>query len=148
MTKPPSDAIALLQAAGFGWPADARLVIGSLGARLVGFLVRFWDAPPAAVTLGRTVFVPDAAYFARLGPVEQAALLAHEAVHIRQWQQMGAWGFLRRYWREYLRTRREGIATHDPLRGIDLEREAIAVEDRVRLALVALLGQPPTLPAG
>ena len=135
MTKPPPTAAALLQAAGFGWPADARLVVGTPRARLVGFLVRLWDAPPAAVTLGRTVFVPDAAYFASLNPAKQAALLAHEAVHIRQWQQLGAWRFLRRYLREYFRTRREGVGTHDPHRGIDLEREALAVENRVRMAL-------------
>ncbi len=129
------DVLALLRGVGFPWPEEARLVIGTRRARLVGFLMRLWDAPPAAMTLGRTVFVPDAAYFARLSPAEQAVLLAHEAVHIRQWQQLGGWRFLRRYVREYFRTRWEGVPTHHPLRGIDLEREAIVVENRVRLAL-------------
>ncbi len=128
-------ALALLRAAGFAWPENARLAIGTPRARVVGLFMRLWDAPPAAVTLGRTVFVPEAAYFARLGPAGQAALLAHEAVHIRQWQQLGAWGFLWRYVREYFRTRREGVGTHDPRRGIDLEREALAVERDVRAAL-------------
>ncbi len=135
MTNLPPTAAALLEAIAFTWPANTRLVVGTPRARLVGFLMRLWDAPPAAVTLGRTVFVPDAAYFARLSPLEQAALLAHEAVHIEQWRQLGARRFVWRYLREYFRTRLEGIPTHHLQRGIDLEREAIAVENRVRLAL-------------
>ena len=131
----PPRAVGLLETAGFPWPEEARVVVGTPRARLVGFLMALWDAPPAAVTLGCTVFVPDAAYFARLALAEQAALLAHEAVHIRQWQQLGAWRFVQRYVREYFRTRREGVGTHDPHRGIDLEREALAVENRVRMAL-------------
>ena len=53
--------------------------------------------PPQAdaMTVGRTVYV-------RPGHEASDSLLAHELVHVRQWQQYGWFGFLRRYLGAYL----------------------------------------------
>jgi len=48
-----------------------------------------------AMTVGRTIYV-------RPGHEASDGLLAHELVHVRQWQQYGALGFLRRYLGAYL----------------------------------------------
>ena len=49
-----------------------------------------------AMTIGRTIYV-------RPGHEQSQALLAHELVHVRQWQQYGSLGFLRRYLGAYAR---------------------------------------------
>src|SRR5215217_1437592 len=55
-----------------------------------------------AITLRRTI------YFARhhqsdfaAAPVRAQALLCHEAMHLRQWRELGISGFLARYAREF-----------------------------------------------
>jgi len=125
----------LLRQMGSPLPPEMRLVIGTPTARLISLLMTWLDAPPTAVTVGRTVYIPNPAYFRRLGVAERTALLAHEAVHVRQWQQMGTIRFIFTYLGEYLRIRREGTNTHDPYKGISLEQEAIAVEKRLLAAL-------------
>ena len=122
---------ALLRQIGHPLPTEMRLLMGTPTARFIGRVMTWLDAPPVAVTIGRTVYIPDPTYFRRLSIEERAALLAHEAVHVRQWQQMGKPRFLLTYLREYLRTRWAGIDTHDPQEGISLEREAIAVEQQL-----------------
>lgn len=49
-----------------------------------------------AMTIGRTIYV-------RPGHERSESLIAHELVHVRQWQQHGHVGFLRRYLWDYLR---------------------------------------------
>ena len=49
-----------------------------------------------AMTVGRTIYV-------RPGHEQSQGLLAHELVHVRQWQQYGSSGFLRRYLWAYAR---------------------------------------------
>lgn len=53
--------------------------------------------PPQAdaMTVGRTIYV-------RPGHEDSDTLIAHELVHVRQWQQYGWFGFLRRYLGDYL----------------------------------------------
>ena len=87
-----------------------------------------FDAPPVAVTIGNTVFIPAPQTFLQFPERERASLLAHEFTHVYQWQKLGTIGFLREYISEYLRTRREGGNTHDPTQGISLEREAIKIQ--------------------
>ncbi len=70
-----------------------------------------------AMTLGRVVLV-------RAGHAGDRALLAHELVHVRQWRERGAAGFLVGYLREYLRGRRAGLGHRAAYSAIGAEREA------------------------
>ncbi len=133
-----------LAAAGWEVPPDVVVEMGTRMARVLGWLMAWFDHPPLAVTIGRRIFVPSVARYAALSPRQRAALLAHELVHVRQWQHMGGWRFVQRYLEEYFRTRREGVNTHDPVRGIVLEREAIAGEYRA-LAALQKVDKPKTL---
>jgi hypothetical protein len=75
--------------------------------------------PPGAdaVTLGSLVIVRRAA-------AGSAALLRHEAVHVRQWRSLGVVGFLRRYLGAYLRLRLAGYGHRGAYLRIPLEVEA------------------------
>ena len=131
----PTETHTLLEQAGFAVPTGVRLEVGSRKARFLGRVISMFDAPPVAFVLGSTIYVPNAESYRRLSRETRAALLAHECEHVHQWRRLGMAGFIAHYLREYFRVRRHGIATHDPVRGIDLEREAIAVEQRVWAAL-------------
>ncbi len=77
--------------------------------------------PPQAdaMTIGRTIYV-------RPGHEHSETLIAHELVHVRQWQAYGAIGFLRRYVGAYLRNLvrlRDHMAAY---RAIPFEAEARA----------------------
>ena len=70
-----------------------------------------------AMTVGRTVYV-------RPGHEQSQALMAHELVHVRQWQQYGWFGFLRRYLWAYARNL-VALRDHmDAYRAIPFEAEA------------------------
>jgi hypothetical protein len=71
----------------------------------------------AAITLGTVVFI-------RRGCEHDPVLLAHEAEHVRQWQEMGRWRFLREYLGAYWQGRRCGLGHAAAYRAIPLEREA------------------------
>ncbi len=131
----PQESLALLRSVGFAVPENVHLEIGTRKAWLLSGIIGGFDDLPAAVALGNTIYVPNADYYHRLSPEARAALLAHECEHVRQWRRLGVVRFAVHYMREYIRVRRQGIGTHDPLRGIDLEREALAVERRVLAAL-------------
>jgi hypothetical protein len=74
-----------------------------------------------AITLGRWILAWRAL---------DDAELAHELVHVRQWQRFGL-RFIPRYLRaSWLASRREG---GDAYRDNRFEREAVAAADRVRL---------------
>jgi hypothetical protein len=64
--------------------------------------------------------------------VDALALLAHELVHVRQYQQLGAWRFRWAYLREYLSGRFRKLGHEAAYRNISFERAAREVEDRVR----------------
>lgn len=83
---------------------------------------RLWVVPVLtpgvrAMTLGRVVLV-------RAGHAGDRALLAHELVHVRQWRERGAVGFLVGYLREYLRGRRAGLGHWAAYAAVGAEREA------------------------
>lgn len=75
--------------------------------------------PPQAdaVTLGRTILMRES----RQG---DGGLLAHELVHVRQFRELGALGFLGRYVGAYLRLRLTGHRHMAAYRRIPLEVEA------------------------
>ena len=75
-------------------------------------------APGAdATTLGSQILV-------RADAADDALLLRHEEVHVRQWRQLGMFGFLRRYLGAYLRWRLRGYGHWAAYRRIPLEIEA------------------------
>lgn len=81
--------------------------------------MRVWvggPVPPGAdaITLGRLVIV-------RRARASDAGLLAHEAVHVRQWGELGVVGFLRRYVGAYVRWRLRGYPHWGAYRRIPLE---------------------------
>jgi hypothetical protein len=67
---------------------------------------------------------------------DDETLLRHERVHVRQWQSLGAVGFLRRYVGAYLRWRLRGYGHRAAYLRIPLEVEA-AWEARTPLSTVA-----------
>jgi hypothetical protein len=75
--------------------------------------------PPGAgaMTLGRIVLI-------RPGRVDDDRLIRHELVHVRQWRQLGAAGFLRRYLSSYLVWRLRRYPHWSAYRRIPLEIEA------------------------
>jgi hypothetical protein len=75
--------------------------------------------PPgyAAITIGPVVSV-------RRDRAQDEALLAHELVHVRQWRDHGAVGFVGRYLGAYLRWRLRGYPHAGAYRRIPLEVEA------------------------
>jgi hypothetical protein len=90
-----------------------------------GWLQRFWRGDVAAMTLPWVVYVaPDAIEAVSTG--NAADLLAHEAVHVAQWQRLGTTRFVLRYVFDYLRGRAAGLPHAAAYRAIGLEREAVA----------------------
>ena len=131
----PAEIHALLMSVDFPVPEGVRLAAGTRTARLLGRIMALFDSPPVAIALRNTVYIPDIERYQRLSPEARAALLAHEFEHVRQWRRWGGLRFLGHYLREYLRVRRQGIDTHDLAEGIDLEREALAVERHILAVL-------------
>lgn len=84
--------------------------------------MRVWvggPVPPGAdaITLGSLVIV-------RRRAADDAELMAHEAVHVRQWASLGVVGFLVRYVSAYVRWRLRGYPHWGAYRRIPLEVEA------------------------
>lgn len=89
--------------------------------------------PPgaAAITIGPVVSV-------RRRSAGNAALLAHEAEHVRQWRQLGLVGFSVRYLCDYLGGRLTGWPHWSAYRRISLEVEAEWRSRRPDLPVVRL----------
>ena len=75
--------------------------------------------PPgaSAITIGPVISLRRAAF-------GDARLLRHEEAHVRQWRELGFFGFLRRYLGAYLRWRLRGYGHWAAYRRIPLEVEA------------------------
>jgi len=75
--------------------------------------------PPgaSAITIGPVVSIRTAA-------AGDEQLRRHEAVHVRQWRELGLTGFLRRYLGAYVRWRLRGYGHWAAYRRIPLEVEA------------------------
>lgn len=122
---PPS---ALLRAGGL----DPRLVASRLALPTVDevpvriaprWMRAAWRGPLSGMALPWGIYVTPESL---AGDARRRALLvAHELVHIRQWQRLGVGRFLRLYLGDYLRGRRQGLDHHGAYRAISLEREAV-----------------------
>jgi hypothetical protein len=83
---------------------------------------RLWSAKTGAMTIGNRIFV-DREILERGGP-GLAALLMHEMVHARQWQESGPFAFLTSYLRQYLVARITGASHREAYLAIEAEVEA------------------------
>jgi hypothetical protein len=83
---------------------------------------RMWGRGTGAMTLGSRIFV-DPMVLER-GGRELTALLMHEMVHARQWQELGPRRFLASYLRQYLVARVTGATHRSAYLAIGAEVEA------------------------
>jgi hypothetical protein len=74
----------------------------------------------SAITVRSTVFIRSDTVAAVIAGAKPE-LTAHELVHVRQWREQGAVGFLCRYLSEYLRLRAFGLGHDDAYRRIGAE---------------------------
>lgn len=93
--------------------------------RMPGPMVGLAAGRAAALTLGRTVFVRPDVHAAVIGG-GRPELVAHELVHVRQWDEAGPVVFLVRYLRDYLRLRVLGCDHDAAYRAIGYEWSAYA----------------------
>jgi len=92
-------------------------------------IMKLWGRGIQAVTIKDWILV-DPRYLN--GDRDRLARLAiHELVHVRQWHEFGAIGFLLRYGTGYLNGRRQGLSHRDAYMNLELEKEARRVQDRV-----------------
>jgi hypothetical protein len=85
--------------------------------------VRWLPLGVAGMTLGHTILV-------RKEHAGDEALLCHELVHVRQWEELGVTRFLWRYLSSYLRGRLGGLTHQAAYQAIPLEVEARRVAGR------------------
>ena len=85
--------------------------------------VRWLPTGATAMTLGRMILV-------RRDHLDDEALMVHEMVHVRQWEELGVPGFLWRYLSAYARGRLRGLSHDAAYRAIPLEEEARTVAGR------------------
>ena len=86
------------------------------------FMRKLWAKETGAMTIGKHIFV-DPAVLER-GGRELTALLMHEMVHSRQWQEWGPRRFLTAYIRQYLLARIAGASHREAYLAIEAEVEA------------------------
>lgn len=98
--------------------------------RLLRGVPRYVPGRPAGYVNRHRVYL--AADWRESDDVDALALLAHELVHVRQYRQLGPWGFRWAYLREYLSGRFRNLGHEAAYRNISFERAAREVEDRVR----------------
>lgn len=89
-------------------------------ARARVLVVPRWLPGVGATTFDRLIVI-------RRGRAGDRRLLAHELVHVRQWRELGALGFLRAYLGEYVAGRRASLGHRDAYRRISFEQEARAL---------------------
>ena len=86
------------------------------------WLMRLWKAEISGATYGRRIYVRPALFDG--DPDGFARLIIHELVHVRQYDEMGFFSFLSRYFRDYLRGRFSGMNHREAYRAISVEVEA------------------------
>lgn len=97
--------------------------------------------PYVGITIGRFVFLTRT-----VPPGQTSSLLAHELVHVRQWQELGAIGFIYRYLADFGQGLRRHRSWHAAYRGIKAEQEARAEAHGWAGRGGNLTGQPPNRP--
>ena len=88
--------------------------------RAPSWLTRLWRGPVAAMTLPWAIYIDEE----HLRSPQSGPLILHELVHVRQWQRLGTWRFLKIYLTDYIRNRRAGMDHHHAYLAIRLEKEA------------------------
>ena len=86
------------------------------------WLLRSWRGNVAAMTLPWAIYVRRDVLGGDASRLSN--LIAHELVHVRQWQELGTIRFLRLYLADYLRGRRQGLGHNQAYLAISLEKEA------------------------
>ncbi len=89
------------------------------------FMQRLLGRQVHAVTLGKTIFVEESRFAPMVGGGSNE-LLAHELIHVGQWDRDGRPGFLASYLGDYVRLRLLGLDHNDAYRNIGYEYEAYA----------------------
>ena len=79
----------------------------------------------AAITVGRCIFISPSRFEAVVAG-QDPELLAHELIHVGQWEEQGLRVFLLRYVADYLRLRWCGLGHQEAYRHIGFEWEAYA----------------------
>ncbi|HEV3402324.1 MAG TPA: hypothetical protein VG078_10930 [Acidimicrobiales bacterium] len=96
-----------------------------------------WEGGPVppgsdAITVWRVISV-------RKASADDAHLMRHEQEHLRQWRELGVFGFLSQYLGAYARGRLKGFPHRAAYRMIPLEVEAREAADEARRQ-----GEPPS----
>ncbi|MEX1037374.1 MAG: hypothetical protein WDZ96_00795 [Acidimicrobiia bacterium] len=86
---------------------------------------RLWAKETGAMTIGKRIYVEPAVL--ERGGRELTALLMHEMVHSRQWQERGPVRFLASYIRQYLVARITGASHREAYLAIEAEVEARSI---------------------
>ena len=93
------------------------------------WMIRGWGSGIQAMTVGSWIFIDPKILNGDRARLR--LLIIHELTHVRQWSDLGVFGFLRRYLGDYLRGRRDGLTHQDSYRAISLEVEAREVQTRL-----------------
>jgi hypothetical protein len=125
----------LLTACGIS-PGEVAAALGGLDLDQVDirpapvWLTRLWGKTISAMALGTRVYVQAASLNG--DPTDLGALIVHELVHVRQWEQLGVMRFLWRYLTGYLKGRFSGLSHQEAYRTIPIEVEAREVANRLQ----------------
>ena len=107
------------------------IILAQVTVRPASVILRgVWGKGIAAMTIRRSIYVDStllASHDQRLG-----LLVVHELAHAKQWLDLGAFGFLRRYLSGYLKGRLRGLGHRDAYLAIDFETEARDLVDSIR----------------
>ena len=95
------------------------LIPPELAGRVRIVTLGWMPGPYVGMALGRTLVMRDP-----IPPTGTSVLLAHELVHVRQWRELGAIGFLFRYLRDFLRAMKADRNWNRAYRRIGAEEEA------------------------
>jgi len=114
---------------GFDLPVDkARLMpMPTIVEKTLGRRVQ-------AITLGRTILINPSIY-AKVVAGEEPELLAHELVHVAQWEHHGITGFIALYARDYLRLRALGASHDAAYRSIGFEYQACSAAHNIKRSI-------------
>jgi len=91
-------------------------------------MMRLWGSGIQAMTIGHWIFVDPSVLNG--DQTKLSLLVIHELTHVRQWFDLGFFGFLRRYLGDYLHGRSHGLTHRDSYLAIGLEVEARRVQTR------------------
>ena len=92
-------------------------------------MMKLWGQGIQAITIRGWIFV-DPRYL-NGDPTKLGKLVVHELVHARQWADLGFFGFLGRYLRDYVNGRRRGRSHREAYMEIGLEVEARKIQARL-----------------